>query len=59
MGIYNSYARGVIEVLYEKLIEGAASPDDLVRNVMNFTEEWSDKFLEEPEDLDLDKILNA
>ena len=59
MEIYNSYARGGIEVLYEKLIEGAASPDDLVRNVMDFIEEWSDKFLEEPKELDLDKILNA
>lgn len=59
MEVYNGYARGGIEVLYEKLIEGAATPDDLVRNVMDFTEEWNDKFLAEtePENLDLDSLL--
>jgi hypothetical protein len=53
MDVYNSYARGGIEVLYEKLIEGAATPDDLVRNVMDFTEEWETAFLNPPEDKEL------
>lgn len=59
LAVYNSYARGGIEVLYEKLIEGASDPDDLVRNVIDFTEEWNEKFLEEAEseDLDLDSLL--
>lgn len=59
MDVYNSYARGGIEVLYEKLIEGASGLDDLARNVMDFTEEWNDKFLAETEmdELDLDSLL--
>lgn len=59
MEVYNSYARGGIEVLYEKLIEGAATPDDLIRNVMDFTDEWSEKFMAEAEEepLDLDSLL--
>lgn len=57
MDVYDSYARGGIEVLYEKLIEGAATPDDLVRNIMDFTEEWNDKFLAKTEELDLDSLL--
>lgn len=57
MDVYDSYALGGIEVLYEKLIEGAATPDDLVRNVMDFTEEWNDKFLAKTEELDLDSLL--
>lgn len=59
MEVYNSYARGGIEVLYEKLIEGAATPDDLIRNVMDFTDEWNEKFMAEAEEepLDLDSLL--
>ena len=57
MAIYDEYARGGIEVLYEKLVTGAATPDDLVRNLMDFCEEWEDKFLEEGKELDLDLVL--
>lgn len=47
MAIYDEYARGGIEILYEKLVTGAATPDDLVRNLMDFCEEWADKFVED------------
>lgn len=59
MEIYNGYARGGIEILYEHLIEGAATPDDLVRNVIDFAEEWNEKFLTKAEsgELDLDSLL--
>ena len=57
MELYDAYALGGIELLHEKLIDGAATPDDLIRNLMDFTDEWNEKFLEETEELDLDKLL--
>lgn len=58
MSVFNEYARGGIEVLYEKLIEGASTPDDLLRNLMDFSEEWNDKFYEATADLDLESLLH-
>lgn len=55
--VYNDYARGGIEVLYEKLITGAASPDDFVRNLMDFADEWNEKFIAETSELDLDALF--
>lgn len=57
MELYDSYALGGIEVLHEKLIDGAATPDDLIRNLMDFTDEWNEKFLEEAGELDLGQLL--
>ncbi|WP_165043033.1 hypothetical protein [Adlercreutzia sp. ZJ138] len=58
MSVYNDYARGGIEVLYEKLVTGAATPEDLLRNLMDFTEEWNEKFIEETSELNLDELLH-
>ncbi len=58
MVLFNSYARGGIEVLWENLVDGAATPDDLVRNLMDFVEDWNERFLNETEELDLDQLLN-
>lgn len=55
--LYDSYARGGIEVLYEKLVSGAATPDDLARNLIDFCTEWNEKFLEETKELDLGALL--
>lgn len=58
MVVYNNYARGGIEVLYEKLVVGAATPEDLLRNLMDFTDEWNDKFIEATSELDLEALLH-
>lgn len=57
MEIYNEYARGGIEVLYENLIEGASSPEDLARNLVDFVEDYNEKFLEATTDFDLESLL--
>lgn len=62
MAIYDEYARGGIEVLYEKLVTGAATPDDLVRNLMDFCGEWEDKFsgdgsIKDVSDIDIEAML--
>ena len=57
MKIYDAYARGGIEVLYENLIDNAATPDDLIRNLMDFTEDWNSRFLSAVEEVDLDRLL--
>jgi len=57
MEVYNAYARGGIEILYEKLVVGAVTPEDLLRNLMDFAEEWNDKFVAEAKDLNLEALL--
>lgn len=51
LDIFNSYARGGIEVLYEKLIENTNTPEDMADKVMDFLEEYQEKFLEDVGDL--------
>lgn len=55
--VFNDYARGGIEVLYENLIDTASSPEDLARNLVDFVADYNDKFLEEIEDLDLEGMI--
>ena len=57
MQVFDRYALGGIEVLYEKIVDGAATQDDLVRNAMDFSEEWNEKFLVAAEDLDLNALF--
>lgn len=57
MKVFDAYARGGIEVLYENLIDNAATPDDLIRNLMDFTENWNSRFLSAVEEVDLDCLL--
>lgn len=52
---FDSYVRGGIDVLYEKLIEGATSTDDYVNRLFDFIEEFNEKFNEEISD---EEILN-
>ena len=58
MELFNEYARGGIEVLYESLAENAASPEDLARNLVDFIDDYNEKFLEAVTDLDVEKLLN-
>ena len=41
---FDSYVRGGIDVLYEKLIEGASEPDDYINKLYEFVEEFQDRF---------------
>lgn len=43
-----------MDVLYEKLIEGASSPDDYVSRLYDFVEEFQERF---NEDIASDEIL--
>lgn len=51
---FDSYVRGGVDVLYEKLIEGASSPDDYVSRLYDFVEEFQERF---NEDIASDEIL--
>ena len=44
---FNSYVRGGVDVLYEKLIEGASSLDDFISRLYDFIEEFHERFHEE------------
>ena len=41
---FDSYVRGGVEVLYEKLIEGGTEPDDYINRLYEFVEEFHDRF---------------
>ena len=44
---FNSYVRGGVDVLYEKLIEGASSLDDFISRLYDLIEEFHERFHEE------------
>ncbi len=41
---FDSYVRGGVDILYEKLIEGATEPEDYINNLFEFVEEFQDRF---------------
>lgn len=41
---FNEYIRGGVEVLYEKLIEGATSAEDYANNLSDFVSEFEDRY---------------
>ena len=41
---FDSYVRGGVDVLYEKLIENAHGPDDFVTRLFEFLEEFQERF---------------
>jgi hypothetical protein len=51
---FDSYVRGGVDVLYEKLIEGANEPEDYINRLYEFVEEFNDRFNSE---IDPDDIL--
>ena len=53
---FDSYVRGGIDVLYEKLIEGANSPNDFVNRLFDFIEEFNERFNEDISDEDFLKL---
>lgn len=55
---FDSYVRGGVDVLYEKLIEGVSSPDDYVMRLYDFVEEFQEKFNEEMSSEDILKLCS-
>lgn len=41
---FDSYVRGGVDILYEKLIEGANNAEDYVKNLYRFIDEFQDRF---------------
>ena len=41
---FDSYVRGGVDVLYEKLIESASSPEDYINNLFDFLDDFREKF---------------
>lgn len=41
---FNGYVRGGVDVLYEKLIEGASDPEDYINKLFEFVEEFEERF---------------
>lgn len=41
---FDGYVRGGIDVLHEKLIEGAKEPDDYINKLFDFIEDFQDRF---------------
>jgi hypothetical protein len=57
---YESYVRGGVDVLYEKLIESSASPDDYTKNLYEFMEEFEERYGQSADGvLDLCKIARG
>ncbi|GHU74363.1 hypothetical protein FACS1894188_02370 [Clostridia bacterium] len=52
--LYESYVRGGVDVLYEKLIEPSTSPDDYIKNLYDFMEDFEDRYGHQ----DTDKIYD-
>lgn len=44
---FDSYVRGGVDVLYEKLIEGVTDPGEYVKRLFDFVDEFQEKFNEE------------
>lgn len=55
--LFDAYARGGIEILYEKLVENGGTPDALLENVADYVDEFSSQFLEEEAPIDLDSYF--
>lgn len=41
---FNGYVRGGVDVLYEKLIEGAADPEEYINKLYDFISDFQEKF---------------
>lgn len=55
---FDSYVRGGVDVLYEKLIEGVSSPDEYVMRLYDFVEEFQEKFNDDISSEDILKLCS-
>lgn len=44
--LYEQYVLGGVELLYDKLIEGATKPEDYINNLYDFIEEFNERYNE-------------
>ena len=51
--MFESYVRGGVEVLYEKLMEGSFSNDDYMERLYDFVKELQERF---NEDIDIEEV---
>ena len=42
--LYESYVRGGVDVLYEKLVEPSTAPEDFVKNLYDFMEDFESRY---------------
>ena len=52
--LYESYVRGGVELLYEKLMEGVTNPDDYPLRLYDFLEDFDERYYQ---DIDIESIL--
>jgi|LSQX01.3.fsa_nt_gb hypothetical protein len=58
--LYESYVRGGVDVLYEKLIEPSNSPDDYTKNLYEFMEDFEKRYGQSADEiLDLCRIARG
>jgi len=57
--VYESYVRGGVDILYEKLIQPSKHAEDYVMNLYNFMEEFENKYGQKSADEILDLVLLA
>ncbi|MBD5410224.1 MAG: hypothetical protein HDR53_03995 [Treponema sp.] len=56
--LFESYVRGGIEILYEKLIENASTSDDYVQKLCVFTNEINERYNSKVDMIQLQNLLN-
>lgn len=52
--LYESYVRGGVEILYNKLMDGVTNPDDYQTRLYDFLEEFDERYNQE---IDIDSVL--
>jgi hypothetical protein len=58
--LYESYVRGGVDVLYEKLIEPSNAPDDYTKNLYEFMEDFESRYGQNADEiLDLCRIARS
>ena len=58
--LYESYVRGGVDVLYEKLIEPSNAPDDYTKNLYTFMEDFESRYGQNADEiLDLCRIARS
>lgn len=58
--LYERYVRGGVDVLYEKLIESSTSPDDYIKNLYEFMEDFESRYGQNTDEiLDLCRIARG
>lgn len=58
--LYESYVRGGVDVIYEKLIIGSIQPEDYLRKLYEFLEEFKERYSHNSDEiLDLVRLANG